>query len=149
MSVTKADVEAALARVTLPDGKSLMAHDLVRALTVEGDKVRFVIEAPSADVAKQMGPLRDAAEKVVSDLPGVAQATVALTAHGPAPKPSAPPSLKIGGHPKPQEGPTGQRRRGQVHRQLKPCRGPGAGRAQGGPVGCRHLRAVTAPHDGH
>ena len=106
MSVTKADVEAALARVTLPDGKSLMAHDLVRALTVEGDKVRFVIEAPSADVAKQMGPLRDAAEKVVSDLPGVAQATVALTAHGPAPKPSAPPSLKIGGHPKPQEGPT-------------------------------------------
>ncbi|MGJ5618539.1 Mrp/NBP35 family ATP-binding protein [Sulfitobacter sp. MF3-043] len=106
MSVTKADVEAALARVTLPDGKSLMVHDLVRALTVEGDKVRFVIEAPSAEVAKQMGPLRDAAEKVVSDLPGVAQATVALTAHGPAPKPSAPPSLKIGGHPKPQEGPT-------------------------------------------
>ena len=68
MSVTKADVEAALARVTLPDGKSLMAHDLVRALTVEGDKVRFVIEAPSAEVAQQMGPLRDAAEKVVADL---------------------------------------------------------------------------------
>tara|TARA_R110002074_G_scaffold10662_8_gene40167 strand:- start:951 stop:2024 length:1074 start_codon:yes stop_codon:yes gene_type:complete len=106
MSVTKADVEAALARVTLPDGKSLLAHDLVRALTVEGDKVRFVIEAPSAEVAKQMGPLRDAAEKVVADLPGVNQATVALTAHGPSPKPSAPPSLKIGGHPKPQEGPT-------------------------------------------
>jgi ATP-binding protein involved in chromosome partitioning len=106
MSVTKADVEAALARVTLPDGKSLLAHDLVRALTVEGDKVRFVIEAPSAEVAKQMGPLRDAAEKVVKDLPGVGQATVALTAHGPAAKPAAPPSLKIGGHPKPQEGPT-------------------------------------------
>ncbi|MGJ8617183.1 MAG: Mrp/NBP35 family ATP-binding protein [Sulfitobacter sp.] len=106
MSVTKADVEAALARVTLPDGKSLMAHDLVRALTVEGDKVRFVIEAPSAEVAKQMGPLRDAAEKVVKEMPGVAQATVALTAHGPAAKPAAPPSLKVGGHPKPQEGPS-------------------------------------------
>ena len=106
MSVTRAEVEAALARVTLPDGKNLMQHDLVRALTVEGDKVRFVIEAPSAEVAKQMGPLRDAAEKIVSELPGVSQATVALTAHGPAAKPAAPPNLKIGGHPKPQEGPT-------------------------------------------
>ena len=106
MPVTKADVEAALARVTLPDGKSLISHDLVRALTVEGDKVRFVIEAPSAEVAKQMGPLRDAAEQVVKDIPGVAQATVALTAHGPAAKPTAPPSLKVGGHPKPQDGPT-------------------------------------------
>ncbi len=106
MSVTKADVEAALERVSLPDGKSLMTHDLVRALRVEGGTVRFVIEAPSAEVARQMGPLRDAAEKVVTDLPGVTQATVALTAHGPAAKPAAPPSLKIGGHPKPQEGPS-------------------------------------------
>ncbi|MBD3663665.1 Mrp/NBP35 family ATP-binding protein [Sulfitobacter aestuariivivens] len=106
MPVTKSDVEAALARVALPDGKSLIDHDLVRALTVDGDKVRFVIEAPNADVAKAMGPLRDAAERVVADLPGVASATVALTAHGPAAKPANPPSLKIGGHPKPQEGPT-------------------------------------------
>lgn len=106
MAVTKSDVEAALARVALPDGRSLIEHDLVRALSVEGDTVRFVIEAPNADVAKAMGPLRDAAEKVVSELPGVATATVALTAHGPAAKPSAPPSLKIGGHPKPQEGPS-------------------------------------------
>ena len=106
MAVTKSDVEAALARVSLPDGRSLMAHDLVRALSVEDGKVRFVIEAPNAEVAKAMGPLRDAAEKVVSELPGVTATTVALTAHGPAAKPAAPPSLKIGGHPKPQEGPT-------------------------------------------
>ncbi len=106
MSVTKSDVEAALARINLPDGRSLVAHDLVRALTVEDGTVRFVIEAPNAEVARAMGPLRDAAEKLVSELPGVTKATVALTAHGPAAKPSAPPSLKIGGHPKPQEGPT-------------------------------------------
>jgi ATP-binding protein involved in chromosome partitioning len=106
MAVTKSDVEAALSRVNLPDGRSLMAHDLVRALTVEGDKVRFVIEAPNAEVAKAMGPLRDAAEQVVTELPGVAAVSVALTAHGPAAKPSAPPSLKVGGHPKPQDGPT-------------------------------------------
>ncbi|MCL4159201.1 UNVERIFIED_CONTAM: hypothetical protein GTU68_004308 [Idotea baltica] len=36
---------------------------------------------------------------------GVDTVSVALTAHGPAEKPAAP-SLKIGGHPKPQEGPT-------------------------------------------
>jgi ATP-binding protein involved in chromosome partitioning len=107
MSVTKAEVEAALDRVTLPDGKSLLAHDLVRALNVENGVVRFVIEAPNAEVGKAMAPLRDAAEKIVADLPGVTQANVVLTAQGPAAKPAAPPpNLKIGGHPKPQDGPT-------------------------------------------
>ena len=103
MAITRSDVESALARVTLPDGRDLMAHDLVRALRIEGDVVHFVIEAPNADVARQMGPLRDAAEKVVSEIAGVAKVHAALTSHGPAAKA---PSLKIGGHPKPQEGPT-------------------------------------------
>jgi ATP-binding protein involved in chromosome partitioning len=105
MSVTKAEIEAALSRVALPDGRSLLAHDLIRALTIEGGRVRFVIEAPTPEVARQMGPLRDAAEKVVAALAGVSEVSVALTAHGPAAKP-APPSLKIGGHPKPQDGPS-------------------------------------------
>jgi ATP-binding protein involved in chromosome partitioning len=105
MSITKAEIEAALARVALPDGKSLLAHGLIRALTIDGGSVRFVIEAPTPEVARQMVPLRDAAEKIVSDLPGVSSVSVALTAHGPAAKP-APPSLKIGGHPKPQDGPS-------------------------------------------
>ncbi len=106
MSITKAEVEAALSRITLPDGRSLMEHDLVRALGIEGGAVRFVIEAPTPEAARTMTPLRDAAEKAVKNLPGVTQATVALTAHGPAAKPAAAPSLKVGGHPKPQEGPT-------------------------------------------
>ena len=106
MTVTKDDILAALEQINLPDGRSLVAHDLVRALSVEGGTVRFVIEAPNAEVAKAMGPLRDAAEKVAASVEGVRTATVALTAHGPAPKPAAPPSLKIGGHPKPQDGPT-------------------------------------------
>ncbi len=106
MSITKTDVEAALSRINLPDGRSLMAHDMVRALTVDAGAVRFVIEAASPEVAQAMGPLRDAAEKLVSELPGVTSASVALTAHGPAQKPAAPPSLKIGGHPRPQDGPT-------------------------------------------
>ena len=105
MPITRSEVESALARVMLPDGKSILAHDLIRALTIEGDVVRFVIEAPNAQMAAQMAPLRDAAEKVVQDIEGVASVTAALTAHGPAPKTAAP-SLKIGGHPKPQAGPT-------------------------------------------
>jgi len=105
MSVTIADVKTTLARINLPDGQSLIAHDMVRALTVTGGEVRFVIEAPTADVARAMAPIRDAAEKLVSEMAGVTTVSVALTAHGPAPKPAAP-SLKIGGHPKPQEGPT-------------------------------------------
>ncbi len=106
MSITKAEIEAALDRVLLPDGRSLIAHDLIRALAIDGSTVRFVIEAPSPEVARQMGPLRDAAEKTVSQLPGVQSASVALTAHGPAEAKPAAPSLKIGGHPKPQAGPT-------------------------------------------
>lgn len=107
MSLTKADVEAELARITLPDGRSLIDHDMVRAIMIENGNVRFVIEAPNADVARAMAPLRDAAEKLVSEMPGVTKASVALTAHGAAAKPATPPpSLKIGGHPKPQDGPT-------------------------------------------
>lgn len=106
MSVTKAEIEAALERVRLPDGKNILEHDLIRALTVDGAAVRFVIEAPSPEVARQMSPVRDAAEQVVAELPGVDTVSVALTAHGPAEKKPAPPSLKIGGHPKPQDGPS-------------------------------------------
>ncbi|MGJ8544963.1 MAG: P-loop NTPase [Sulfitobacter sp.] len=103
MTVSKSDIEAALARVGLPDGRSIIEHDFVRALTVDGTAVRFVIEAPTAEMAQKMGPLRDAAEAAARAVPGVSSVSVALTAHGPAPKA---PSLKIGGHPKPQAGPT-------------------------------------------
>jgi ATP-binding protein involved in chromosome partitioning len=104
MTVTRAQVEAVLARLDLPDGGTLISRDMVRALTVEGDQVRFVIEAPSPDIARQMEPIRAAAERAVMQIDGVARATAALTAHGPAPKAPEPPSLKIGGHPKPTEG---------------------------------------------
>jgi ATP-binding protein involved in chromosome partitioning len=106
MAITKEAVEQALTKLHLPDGGDLISRDMVRALTIEGDAVRFVIEAPSAEAARGMEPLRAAAEKVVADLPGVGRVSVALTAHGPAQSaPKQPPSLKVGGHPKPQAGP--------------------------------------------
>jgi ATP-binding protein involved in chromosome partitioning len=104
MTVTKQAVLAALDNVSLPDGGTLVGRDLVRALSVEGGAVRFVIEAPDPDAARRMEPVRAAAEALVRALPGVATVSVVMTAHGPAPKPAAP-SLKIGGHPTPQAGP--------------------------------------------
>ncbi len=105
MTVKDKDILDALARLTLPDGGSLVDRDMVRALNVDGATVRFVIEAPNPDAARKMEPVRQAAEKAVAALAGVENVSVALTAHGPAPAQIAPPSLKVGGHPKPQQGP--------------------------------------------
>ena len=106
MTIRKEQIIAALGRLALPDGGTLVSRDLIRALSIDGGAVRFVIEAPSPDAARQMEPLRKAAEAAVAALPGVATASVALTAHGPAPAAKGPaPSLKVGGHPKPQDAP--------------------------------------------
>lgn len=111
MTVTRAEIEAELARIQLPDGGDLMSRDWVRALSVEGGEVRFVIEAPSPEIARQCEPVRAAAEQAVAAMEGVTLARAALTAHGPSakappakPAAAAPPNLKIGGHPTPQQG---------------------------------------------
>lgn len=107
MALTSDQVRATLSRIALPNGTDLVAADMIRALTVDQGSVKFVIEAPSPEVAAQMDPIRKAAEAAVAALDGVTQVSAILTAHGPAAKPATPPpSLKIGGHPKPQAGPT-------------------------------------------
>lgn len=105
MAVTTADIETALSQIELPDGGTLISRDMLRAMQIDGDIVRFVIEAASPNEAKMMEPLRAAAERCVAALPGVTKASVALTAHGPAAPAQPAPSLKVGGHPKPQAGP--------------------------------------------
>ncbi|HVG46750.1 MAG TPA: Mrp/NBP35 family ATP-binding protein, partial [Rubellimicrobium sp.] len=111
MALTKDEVMANLARVALPAGGDLAGSGLVRALAVAEGAVRFVIEAPSAEEARALEPVRAAAESVVRAIPGVTGVSVVLTAHGPAarapqPQPgSAPPSLTIGRHPTPNSGP--------------------------------------------
>ncbi len=106
MSRTKDDILATLSKIAMPDGGDLVSRDLIRAVQVSGAAVQFVIEAPNPELAARMEPVRAAAEAAVRGMDGVDDVRVALTAHGPAAKPAAPPSLKIGGHPKPQEGPT-------------------------------------------
>ena len=102
MALTASDIRTALARLALPDGGDLVSRDMIRALTVDGGTVRFVIEAPSAEAARAMEGLRQAAERLVAGLPGVEKAQVALTAPT-----KEPPQLKVGRHPTPQAGPEG------------------------------------------
>jgi len=108
MAVSREQVLGALGRIALPDGGDLVSRDMVRALGIDGGAVRFVIEAPSAELARGMEPHRAAAEAVVKALPGVTSVNVVLTAHGPAAAKAPttpPPSLTIGRHPTPQAGP--------------------------------------------
>jgi len=113
MAQTRDTVLDALRALTLPNGTDLVSRDMIRALMVDGGKVSFIIEAESPEVAQAMAPVRVAAEQLIKKLPGVETVQVALTAHGPSkPAPQAgagaaagaPPSLKVGGHMKPQQG---------------------------------------------
>lgn len=103
MGLTRERILEELKRVQLPDGETLISRDMVKALTIDGGQVRFVIEAASAQEAQKMGAIREAAQKLVSEIEGVSGASVVLTAHGPAApaaKTSAP-DLKVGRHPTP------------------------------------------------
>ena len=103
MSVDKNEVLKALSTLQLPDGGDLVSKDFIRAVTVNAGLVRFVIEAPSPETAKKLAAIREAAEKIVLDLDGITSVTAVVTAHE---EKAPPPNLKLGGHPKPQDGPT-------------------------------------------
>ena len=66
MAVSREQVLEALRTLTLPNGEDLVSRDLVRALTIDENTVRFVIEAESPEVARQMEGVRRAAEQIVS-----------------------------------------------------------------------------------
>ncbi|MDG2230105.1 P-loop NTPase [Rhodobacteraceae bacterium nBUS_22] len=95
----------ALNRFTLPDGGTLVSRDMIRALQIENGHVQFVIEVPDGDLAKVIDPLQPQIESQLRNLVGVEKVSIVLTAHKSAQPATAPPSLKVGGHPKPQSGP--------------------------------------------
>jgi ATP-binding protein involved in chromosome partitioning len=105
MTVSRDAVLAALRTVAMPGTSgSLLDADVVRALTIEDDRVQFVLEVEPAQGAT-LESTRAAAEAAVAALPGVGQVSALLTAHAQARK-APPPDLKIGRHPTPQAGPT-------------------------------------------
>ncbi len=110
MAIEREAILGALRKIPLPDGGDLVARDMIRALMIENDMVRFVIEASDPTQAGRLSAVRDAAEAAVKTIPGVTQVSVVLTAHsgtGPKAVPKGePPTLKVGRHPTPQAGAT-------------------------------------------
>ncbi len=101
MSLSRESVLQVLATIDVPGGGNLVSRDLVRALSLDGGIVRFVVEVANAAEAQALEPARSRAETALRSLPGVVSVQVVLTA--PAGK-AAPPNLKIGQHPTPQQG---------------------------------------------
>jgi ATP-binding protein involved in chromosome partitioning len=102
VSITREAVLNVLKSIQNPaTGTDLVASDIVRALNVDAGKVRFVMEVDPAH-SQAMEPVRLAAVEAIEAIAGAGNVSALLTAHS-APKP--PPDLKIGGHPKPQQGP--------------------------------------------
>ena len=100
MTVSRDRVLEELKRVSLPDGGDIVSLGMVRALTVDGGTVSFVLEV-SPDVGPRMEPVRSAAQQVVEEIPGVKKVTAVLTSHQTAAQkgPAPPPNLRIGRHP--------------------------------------------------
>jgi ATP-binding protein involved in chromosome partitioning len=88
------EILAALDRVADPrSGKGLRAAGLVRGLTIRGSRAGFMLEIPAADLALYER-VREAAERAMATVNGVATAQVVLTAESAGP-PLKAPSLKV------------------------------------------------------
>ena len=89
MAATREGVLAALKDITDPaSGSDIVSAGIVRALHVEGETVRFVLEIDPAK-AETYGPVRDAAEAAARTA-GASSVSAVLTAHSA----KAPPDLK-------------------------------------------------------
>jgi ATP-binding protein involved in chromosome partitioning len=107
MPVTKEAVLERLKSISAPGlSADVVSLGLVSDVFIADGKVFFSITVP-ADKAQELEPMREAAERVVKEMPDVAGAVVALTAEkkagqgSPAPRPPAPrptPSAPHHGH---------------------------------------------------
>ena len=80
MTVSKAQVLEALRRIKGPDLEgNIVDLGLVSEIMIKDERVYFAITVP-AERAAELEPLREAAQKIVSDVMGVAGVTAVLTA---------------------------------------------------------------------
>jgi len=127
-AVTKEQVLEELERVKGPElSDNIVALDLVSEIVIHKDKVYFAISIDPAR-AEELEPLRQAAENVVMELPGVSSATVTLTADREAGAASS-------------EAPNGPPPAGLMG-------GPGAGPQTAGVPGVKHIIAVASGKGG-
>ena len=103
MAVSKEQVLEALKNVKDPaSGQDIVAADIVRAVSIEGDAVRFVLEVEAAR-GVAMEPVRIEAVEVVEALPGAGKVSALITAHSE----KKVPDLGTGKKPAAPEGPQG------------------------------------------
>ena len=89
MTATREDVLAALKRIIDPiSGQDLVSAGLSRALTVEMDTVRLVLDIDPSRAA-EMEPARAEAEAAVRALPGIENVSIIMTAHREAAAPAS------------------------------------------------------------
>ncbi len=118
MSVTREAVLATLGKIVDPaQGADIVSAGMVQGLTIQGAAVGFSIEVDPAR-GPAMEPLRQAAEQAVAQIPGVASATVVLTAHSAQPGSAPRPAPTAGKGPPPDLG--GARRAGPGDKPLRP-----------------------------
>ena len=159
MAVEKAEVLKALRRIKGPDLEgNIVDLGMVSEILIKDDRAYFSITVP-ANRAEELEDLRKAAEKVVSDVKGIAGVTAVLTAEmkggpqqAPAPEPQRRPSAEITNikeHPRVAEarakGATGdgagpRQAAAQAQQPQKPA-------AQGVP-GVKHIIAVASGKGG-
>jgi ATP-binding protein involved in chromosome partitioning len=94
--LTKEHIREALKRVPGPTGGDIVTLGLVSDIVVSDGKVIFSVSVP-AERARELEPLRQAAERAVLAVPGVQQAMVALTAERTAGRAAPPPRAASAG----------------------------------------------------
>ena len=167
MAVTQAQVLEALKRVKGPDlSGNIVDLGLVSEVLLRDSKAYFSITVP-AERAEELEPLRQAAEKVVRDLPGIAGVTAVLTADatgqqrrpaaaGAGPRAAAPESRRVQEARARMEGGGGHAHSHSHAHSHAPAQRPAgpAGQAQGGArrasgvPGIKHLIAVASGKGG-
>jgi ATP-binding protein involved in chromosome partitioning len=150
MSVSKTEVLEKLKRIKGPnlDG-NLVDLDLVSEVMIRDGRVYFSITVP-ADKAHDLEPLRQAAEKVVSELDGINGVTAVLTADvkAGAPRPNAAPGQdNVLEHPRVKEA---RERAAAGNTSSAPTGGPRPAVGQGPQSlpGVKHLIAVASGKGG-
>lgn len=140
-TLTKDQILAALKGVKGPDvEEDIVSLGLVSEVVIVNGKVTFAISVDPAR-ARDFEMLRKSAETVVEGLPGVAAATVTLTADR-APGEARAPAQEVGASPVPSAPPAGQ---GGFAR---PGAARDARRRPGGVPGVKHIVAVASGKGG-
>jgi ATP-binding protein involved in chromosome partitioning len=152
MAVTKNQVLEQLRRVKGPDMEgNLVDLGLISEVLLKDDRVYFSITVP-AERAQELEPLRQAAEKVVKDIPSVTGVTAVLTAEKQAGRPTASAAAPRGQAPESTRvaearartsggGSTGQR-------PAAPPQAGGGRQAAAGVPGIKHMIAVASGKGG-